>query len=217
MSDLILADHIDDNRIRKEWHEGEWYYNVIDVVTVMLDADMKRARNYYHVLKNRLKKNRYDLPRIRTIKARASDGKRYFTEFTNAEGVQLLRQYIEPGLQRKKARIETREEDEIIQFHPQVIRALFARGWLVRHHVRLRSGNIVDLIAYSEDTTYIIECKPRLTRGKLYTAIGQVLCYCSEHVTEATPAIACYSSEVDDYMKDRCRALGIKIIPIENH
>jgi hypothetical protein len=95
MSNLIPGDQIDESRIRREWHQGEWYYSVLDIVAVLLDAEPKRAKNYYHVLKGRLKKEGNESVTVRNrLKLVAADGKRYLTDVMNTEQVLRLIQSI---------------------------------------------------------------------------------------------------------------------------
>jgi hypothetical protein len=84
MSDLIPA--INGDQIRRERHDGEWYYSIIDMIAVLLDADLKTARNYYHVLKNRLiREGNQTLTNCKKLKLLAEDGKRRETDVVNTE------------------------------------------------------------------------------------------------------------------------------------
>lgn len=44
MSDLVpyIPDNADS--IRKQWHDNEWHYSVIDIIAVLTDAEKKRRR-----------------------------------------------------------------------------------------------------------------------------------------------------------------------------
>jgi DNA-damage-inducible protein D len=95
MNQLIPYNPIDGNRIRREWSDGQWYYGVIDIIAELLDADQKRAQNYYHVLKGRLKKEGNEtLTKCKRLKLVAADGKRYFTDVMNNEEILRLIQSI---------------------------------------------------------------------------------------------------------------------------
>ena len=58
----------EDQPIRTAWdaEQEEWYFSVVDVVRVLTEQpDYDGARNYWKVLKNRLKKEGSQLPTLR--------------------------------------------------------------------------------------------------------------------------------------------------------
>lgn len=72
----------DESKIRKIWHNDEWYFSVVDVIGILTDsADPKR---YWSVLKVRE-------PQLTTVCSRlkliATDGKQRLTDCANTEGV----------------------------------------------------------------------------------------------------------------------------------
>jgi hypothetical protein len=81
-----------DKKIRVIWNEDKekWYFSIVDVISVLTDNDFQGARNYWKVLKFRLKKEGNEsVTNCNQLKLVASDGKTYETDVANTE--QLLR------------------------------------------------------------------------------------------------------------------------------
>ncbi len=79
--------------IRTAWVEAEeeWYFSIVDVVKVLTEQpDIDGARNYWKVLKNRIKSEGNELvTNCNQLKMTAQDGKKRLTDVANTE--QLLR------------------------------------------------------------------------------------------------------------------------------
>ncbi len=82
----------EDKKIRVEWIEDKdkWYFSVVDVVAVLTDNDFQGARNYWKVLKHRLKNEGNEtVTDCNQLKMLAPDGKLRFTDVADTE--QILR------------------------------------------------------------------------------------------------------------------------------
>ena len=83
----------EDRPIRTAWveDEEEWYFSIVDVVRVLTEQpNTDGARNYWKVLKNRIKEEGNELvTNCNQLKMRAQDGKMRLTDVANTE--QLLR------------------------------------------------------------------------------------------------------------------------------
>lgn len=79
--------------IRTAWNEQEeeWYFSIVDVVGVLTEAtDYQSARNYWKVLKTRLKEEGFQpVTNCNQLKMISADGKMRLTDVANTE--QLLR------------------------------------------------------------------------------------------------------------------------------
>ena len=79
-----------ERKIRSVWDDKaeKWYFSVVDVVAVLTDSD--NPRNYWKVLKNRLKKEgNQSVTNCNQLKLMAADGKFYKTDVADQE--QLFR------------------------------------------------------------------------------------------------------------------------------
>jgi len=83
----------EDKRIRTAWDEEkeEWYFSVVDVVSVLTEQpDYQAARNYWKVTKKRLKdEGNETVTSCNQLKMTASDGKKRLTDVADTE--KLLR------------------------------------------------------------------------------------------------------------------------------
>jgi DNA-damage-inducible protein D len=73
--------------IRKVWHEGQWYFNVSDVIAILTDS--KDPKAYWRNLKKRLLQegNSQSVSNCYGLKFEANDGKKYIQDAANTEGI----------------------------------------------------------------------------------------------------------------------------------
>ncbi|MBR6481154.1 MAG: hypothetical protein IKT12_05570, partial [Thermoguttaceae bacterium] len=86
-----------DSEIRAVWDkaEGEWRFAAVDVIAAVTGSS--NPRNYWSVLKNRLKKSGFEpLTRCKGFKLTAADGKRRLTDTFAQKDIQSLVEAI-PG------------------------------------------------------------------------------------------------------------------------
>lgn len=80
----------EEKKVRTVWDDEteEWYFSVVDVVAILTNS--QDPRNYWKVLKTRLKKEGNEtVTNCNRFKVKASDGKMRFTDMANTE--QMLR------------------------------------------------------------------------------------------------------------------------------
>ena len=87
----------EDKKIRVAWDQDkqDWYFSIIDVVSVLNDTDFVKSGTYWRVLKHRLiKEGSQVVTNCNKLKLEAPDGKKYFTDVGNAETILRIIQSI---------------------------------------------------------------------------------------------------------------------------
>ena len=88
----------EDFKIRRVYDEQSetWYFSVVDIVAALIQQpDFQAARNYWKVLKNRLKKEgSQSVTKCNRLKLLAADGKSYFADVADPETLLRLIQSV---------------------------------------------------------------------------------------------------------------------------
>ena len=85
-------------KIRRIWHEHDWFYSVVDVIGALTDS--ANSRDYWHKMKKRVSdEERAQLSTIcRQLKIMSADGKKYSTDCANTEGILRIIQFSSAGV-----------------------------------------------------------------------------------------------------------------------
>lgn len=128
----------ENKHIRREWHNEQWYFSVIDVIEVLTDSPI--PRNYWFILKKRE-------PQLHTVcmqlKMKANDGKSRQTDAANTEGILRIVMSVpspkaEPlklwlAEQGKRAIDETENPELLTQRQAELYRAKgYSEEWILR-------------------------------------------------------------------------------------
>ena len=134
----------ENKQVRTLWNadEEEWYFSVVDIVSVLTDNDYQAARNYWKVLRKRLSDEGTEvLTNCHVLKMQAVDGKYYKTDCLDTKGVLRLVQSIpSPKAEPFKmwlAQVGSERLDEIADPEKAILRGAdfyrakgYTEGWI---------------------------------------------------------------------------------------
>ena len=134
----------ENKQVRTLWNadEEEWYFSVVDIVSVLTDNTYQTARNYWKVLRKRLSDEGSELvTNCNRLKMLASDGKMRETDCLDTKGVLRLVQSIpSPKAEPFKmwlAQVGSERLDEIADPEKAILRGAdfyrakgYTEGWI---------------------------------------------------------------------------------------
>ena len=116
-----------DKKIRRIWHNDEWYFSVVDIVGVLTGSE--DPRNYWKVLKHRLIKegSNETVTDCNQLKLTASDGKTYATDCSDVKNIFRIIQSI-PSKKAELFKFLPEINFFLTQPHPEVVHNLLAEA-----------------------------------------------------------------------------------------
>lgn len=82
-----------DKQIRRIWHDEQWHFSVIDVISLLTESN--NPRNYWSMLKKREQEQGVELStNCVQLKLESSDGKKYTTDCANTKSIFRIIQSI---------------------------------------------------------------------------------------------------------------------------
>jgi DNA-damage-inducible protein D len=98
MKEQAAVKIFEQKKVRSQWSEQEelWYFSIVDIVGILTNQPtVERARNYWKVLKSRLKKEGNEsVTNCNQLKLQSEDGKFYKTDVGTVEQVFRIIQSI---------------------------------------------------------------------------------------------------------------------------
>jgi DNA-damage-inducible protein D len=73
------------NEIRKIWYDEEWYFSIVDVVTIL--SDTNNPNRYWTDLKRKIQKESQSYDFFVSMKLAGKDGRKRLTDCTNIDGL----------------------------------------------------------------------------------------------------------------------------------
>jgi DNA-damage-inducible protein D len=146
---LLPFDEGDGRLIRRQWHDGRWFFSVVDVVGLLTDSE--RPRKYWSDLKAKLREEGFDelSAIIGQLKMRSLDGKNYATDAADAETMLRIVQSIpSPKAEPVKQwlakvgteRLEEIAESDLLSGLTAEQRAIFLRGQIADRNTTLAAA-----------------------------------------------------------------------------
>jgi DNA-damage-inducible protein D len=153
---LLPFDEGDGRLIRRQWHEGRWFFSVVDVVGVLTDAQI--PRNYWSDLKRRLAQDEGFSQlhaKIVQLKMRSLDGKMRATDAADVETMLRIVQSIpspkaEP-IKQWLAQEGARRLDEVAGELPEQQRRHLLRGEVATQNSHLAQAAMAHGVISSRD------------------------------------------------------------------
>lgn len=93
-SELALLEEQAEERIRRVWHEGRWFFSVIDVIGLL--TEVSKPRQYWFDMKRNIHNEGFvELSeKIRQLKMPSADGKQRLTDAADAETILRIIQSV---------------------------------------------------------------------------------------------------------------------------